>query len=155
VRRGDARGVTSAALEEQEHVTMTTGSILDTLQRPGSIHAPFTGTPPDTVLAHLKAEIEHDILHQPRTLQTRIGPSEIGNPCDHCLAAKLAGWKKHEPTTPWLPYIGTAMHTQLENLFISLDNQRTAANTNGEGRRWIAEGQVLVGHLGDTPITGH
>ena len=44
--------------------------------------------------------IQQMIANQPRSLQRIIGPSEIGNPCDHCLAARLAGWDKHEVETP-------------------------------------------------------
>ncbi|WP_434080384.1 hypothetical protein [Sanguibacter sp. Z1732] len=74
-------------------------------------HAPYVGGDADEALREARWVIEHAITHQPRSLQERIGPSEIGNPCDHCLAAKLAGWKQTEDGVPWLPFLGTAAHT--------------------------------------------
>ena len=50
---------------------------------------------------------------RPRSLQKEVGPSQLGNPCDHCLAAALAGWEKVENEAPWLPLIGTAVHELL------------------------------------------
>ena len=55
---------------------------------------------PNEATREIQSIVAHQILHQPRSLQTRIGPSEIGNPCDHCLAARLAGWEKQEDGIP-------------------------------------------------------
>lgn len=116
------------------------------------VHMPHQGGDPHDALRELRAAIEHEILHQPRSLQKRIGPSEIGNPCDHCLAARLAGWEQNHDGIPWLPYIGTAMHAQLEELFIRLENDRNANHTTG--RRYLAEQRVMVGHIGGQEIWG-
>lgn len=93
--------------------------------------------------------IQNAIINQPRSRQRAIGPSEIGNPCDHCLAARLAGWVKHETETPWLTVIGTAMHSWLENQF----NQYEAANLD-DAQRWITEGRVCVGSIDGQAIWG-
>lgn len=50
--------------------------------------------------------------NRPRSLQREVGPSQLGNPCDHCLAAALAGWDKVGDEA-WLPLIGTAVHAML------------------------------------------
>lgn len=79
---------------------------------------------------------------RPRTLQKEVGPSELGNPCDHCLAAALAGWEKVEAETPWLPLIGTAVHA----LLLGEDSPW------GDG--WMLERYVTVGMLGDLEVSG-
>ena len=60
--------------------------------------------------------IEQHVLNQPRGLQKEIGPSELGTDCLHCLAARLAGWERHQ-TVAWLPFIGTCVHARFEQLF--------------------------------------
>ncbi|NUP75335.1 MAG: hypothetical protein HOQ07_11915, partial [Sinomonas sp.] len=82
------------------------------------VYSTYQGTPPAEAIRDLRGLIEHGILNQPRSLQRTIGPSEIGNPCDHCLAAKLAGWDETENDVPWLPFVGTAVHAALEELVI-------------------------------------
>lgn len=94
--------------------------------------------------------IEHMITNQPRSLQRTIGPSEIGNPCDHCLAARLAGWNKHEVETPWVTVIGTSVHAWMEEHF-----QQAEAQARTEGRSdWLTEARVMVGLIGGKEIWG-
>lgn len=92
--------------------------------------------------------IEHGLAHQPRSLQKRIGPSELGADCIHCLAAKLAGWDKTQDRA-WLPAIGTGVHMLLEELFHRFE----AENQTGRPR-FLMEQRVTVGEIGGTPITG-
>lgn len=92
--------------------------------------------------------IETAIKGQPRSLQKRIGPSEIGNPCDRCLAHKLAGTPEIEQHAPWLPFVGTAVHSELENVF-------TQANAGRDRVRFLVEATVSVGQIGGVDITGH
>lgn len=99
--------------------------------------------------------VEHDITHAPRSLQTRLGPSEIGNACDRCLIHMLAGTPTvPEVGAPWLPYVGTAVHEQLELAITRhmLDQLDTGTADVGE---WITEGKVTVGEVNGVPITGH
>jgi hypothetical protein len=54
--------------------------------------------------------------NRPRSLQRRIGPSEVGSPCTRSLGYKLAGV---EPVNtgggdPWASFVGTATHAELE-----------------------------------------
>lgn len=84
--------------------------------------------------------IEKAIVGEPRSQQKMIGPSEIGTACEHCLAAKLAGWDEREEAA-WLPYVGTAMHAYLEPVF-----------TIGEG--WLTETRVSVGMIGAFEVLG-
>lgn len=111
--------------------------------------AQYTGADPATVHADLLAIIEAAITNQPRSLQTTIGPSEIGNPCDRCLAHKLAGTPE-APEIGWLPFIGTCVHEQLEDIFLRHENTRASLGMPG---RFLAENRVTVGQIGQ-PITG-
>jgi hypothetical protein len=55
-----------------------------------------------------------------RSHQVRVGPSQIGDPCDHCLGramAHMAFPMPFSPSSQTLPtWIGTAMHEKLERL---------------------------------------
>lgn len=90
--------------------------------------------------------IRDSITNQPRSLQKRIGPSELGADCLHCLAAKLAGWEQlADPTIPWASYVGTACHEAFAEIF-----EKDTAQTG----RWLSEKRVTVGTVGGTPISG-
>lgn len=57
-----------------------------------------------------------DMLKNPgeRDKQRLIGASEIGNPCDYCVASRVAG-REQAPNRYWLgAKIGTAIHRELE-----------------------------------------
>lgn len=95
--------------------------------------------------------IENGIRHQPRSQQKLIGPSEIGTDCDHCLAAKLAGWEETERDVAWLPFIGTAVHAELANIFEACNARAIAA---GQRPRWRVEKRVEVGTIGGHHISG-
>lgn len=119
---------------------------------PGPLHAPYAGGDPTTALREARAVIEHAITHHPRSLQTTIGPSEIGTPCDHCLAAKLAGWEQTRDGVPWLPTVGTAVHAWIEEQFIRSENRRNAVHAGG--LRYLTEARVMVGQIDGTDVWG-
>ncbi len=81
--------------------------------------------------------------NRPRSLQKEIGPSGLGNPCDHCLAAALVGWEKGTDEA-WLPLIGSAVHALL------LESESPAW---GDG--WLREHRVTVGTVDGVPIEGN
>lgn len=116
-----------------------------------TVHAPYAGVDPKQGLAEIRSVIEHSITHQPRSLQKRIGPSEIGTPCDHCLAAKLAGWEQTERGVAWLPTIGTAVHEHLEHVFTM---RNVALADEGKRLRYLMEQKTMVGHIGGQQIWG-
>lgn len=120
---------------------------MTTLTRPNGI-APYTGGDPAIVLKEVRHIIEHHMATKPRSLQIRIGPSELGTPCDHCLAAKLAEWPRNE-TTAWLPFIGTCVHDTFAALI-----QQWDLDHNPHELRWLVEHEVTVGQVGGTDITG-
>lgn len=98
----------------------------------------------------LTSTLEASMQYHPRSMQKRIGPSEIGNPCDRCLAHKLAGTPERADLA-WLPWIGTAVHERLELLFIENNNVRVNL---GMDWRWLTESTVTVGTIGGVEITG-
>ncbi|MBQ1443799.1 MAG: hypothetical protein IIZ13_08125 [Renibacterium sp.] len=120
--------------------------------QPAPWHQAFEGINPKAAGQELRALIEHSILNQPRSRQKTIGPSEIGTDCDHCLAAKLAGWQSTEQGVPWLPFVGTAVHAALEEMVIQYEANRNAANTTG--RRYLTEARTMVGVIDGTEIWG-
>lgn len=103
------------------------------------------------VEAQYLSVIRSGITAHPRSLQKRIGPSEIGKPCDRWLLHKLNGDEEPERGPAWKPAIGTAVHAQLEEWF-------NGANRGGgdvDNTEWVTEWQVNVGKIGGTDITGH
>ena len=104
---------------------------------------------PDDTWKEYRHVIDWAVDNQPRTLQTRIGPSELGNPCDACLISKLAGLpERRDPGTSWLPFIGTSVHEQLQVIFATF-------NTGQQRSRFLTETTVSVGDVGGQDITGH
>lgn len=107
----------------------------------------------DPVAAALEAEvvgiIADHITNQPRTLQRAVGPSELGTPCRRKLAHKLAGTPPTLERGPaWKPFIGTAGHKMLEEVFA-----RHSMDRCGGGRWWI-ETRVHVGDVDGQPVHG-
>lgn len=98
--------------------------------------------------------IKAAIANHPRSLQKRIGPSELGKPCDRWLAHKLHGDDEPDRGPAWKPAIGTAVHAQLEAWF---DAANPPSTTPGDvtGAEWVTEWEVCVGTIGPTRITGH
>lgn len=116
------------------------------------LRASYVGGDPAAALKECRGVIEHAITSHPRSLQRTIGPSEIGTPCDHCLAAKLAGWQETERGVAWLPTIGTAVHAWIQEAFVTSENARNAVHTTG--LRYLTEARVMVGYIDGQAIWG-
>lgn len=95
----------------------------------------------DALWPEIRNIIETRMTHQPRDLQKEIGPSQLGTPCLHCLAAQLAGWPQHRQPA-WLPFIGTCVHARLEQWFTQEDQ-----TCEDGARRFYPELRVTVGRL--------
>lgn len=109
------------------------------------------GGDPTLVAAEYLDVIKNAVANHPRSLQKRIGPSEVGHPCKRRVGYILLGHDEinHSPDdTPWLPTIGTAVHAWLEEQF-------THANDPNEYMRWLVELTVSVGEILGVDITGH
>lgn len=64
----------------------------------------------DRILAAIR-----EVISTPtkRDQQVRIGPSDLADPCDHCLAAKMAGVKPRRDFSMY-PWLGSAIHKLIE-----------------------------------------
>jgi hypothetical protein len=107
---------------------------------------------PEHAIAAIFGAIEGAIAHHPRSLQKRIGPSEVGMDCKRRLAYKLLDHPERDQQPNWKATIGTAVHAWLEQVFAlpsDADPTETALH------RWLTETTVDVGELPDgTHITG-
>jgi hypothetical protein len=99
------------------------------------------GVPMSDVPALVLAGIRAFQASRPRSLQKEVGPSQLGNPCDHCLAAALAGWEKRGDDA-WLPLIGTAVHELLLTHEVF-------------GNGWLKEHRVTVGQVAGKNVDGN
>lgn len=93
-----------------------------------------------------------------RDKQRKVGPSELGDLCERCLAEKLSGVHEEEKTHPLAPMIGTAFHLYLENT-IGLEGylketRVTVGTIEGYGEiRGTADGfDVSTGHVVDYKV---
>lgn len=96
-----------------------------------------TGTR-DKVVNHIEAGIDKQ---DERGRQERIGPSEIGDPCDFCLGAKLAGLQKPKELG-WSSYGGSQVHEGLAKMFAPYPSM------------WLSEYRVTVGEIDGEEIDG-
>lgn len=93
-----------------------------------------------------------------RDKQRRVGPSELGDLCERCLAEKLLGVHQEEKNYPLAPMIGTAFHLYLENT-IGLEGylketKVTVGEIEGYGAiRGTADGfDTATGHVVDYKV---
>jgi hypothetical protein len=107
---------------------------------------------PEAVKAQLLELIKDAIANHPRSLQKRIGPSEVGHPCARRIGYILLGGEPLNPfpDTPWKPTIGTAVHAWLEEAFMAANDADPSGWT-----RWLVELTVAVGTILGVEITGH
>lgn len=103
--------------------------------------------PPERTIPDLQALFEHAMTNDERSLQTALGPSEVGVDCDRCLINML-GQAPADEGAPWLPTIGRAVHEWLE-----VEVVKHLMTTGSD--RYIPEGKVAVGQLRGVDITGH
>lgn len=108
---------------------------------PARYQGPLARWQAEAQLDHLESILHDAIERHPRSQQKRIGPSELGTPCDHCLAAKLAEWDEVRAGGSWLPTIGTAVHTWIEQQL--LEHMRRGLDAG----RYLAEHKVVTGAI--------
>lgn len=105
---------------------------------------------PDDLGPELLAIIEAAIARHPRSLQDAPGPSDLGSPCARRIAYATTRTPKVNAGSAWLPAIGTAMHTQLDEWFAEHNT------TTGQSRFLLGAAFTLtVGAVAGQPITGH
>ena len=76
------------------------------------------------IAAEVTAIVRHAADNAPRSLQTAIGPSQIGTPCSRKLGYTLYGQPAtNNDTDPLASLIGTAFHAWLATTFTELDER--------------------------------
>lgn len=138
---------------------------------------------PDTprlVFEEISGIIRRAIINDPRSLQTRIGPSGTGHPCARHIAYTLA---EVPPAVPaevgWRQFVGKAVGAMVEEHMINANDDLSghaaavaglarpelkaaviehfaALNQREDWTRWIVQTRVNVGSIGDDypDITG-
>lgn len=91
-------------------------------------------------------------LHSPRSMQKRIGPSEVGEPCERKLSYKMLDWPEAAgDRDPIASVLGTGFHSWMEEVF-------TSRNTviDGTTPRYKVEEKVTVreGYTDDATLRG-
>jgi len=95
------------------------------------------GPPPSTVRELRQVLIDFE-AQRPRSMQTALGPSELGTACQQQIARKLAGAPRRPITEPtWAPFQGTAVHASMEDV-VAFWNQQLGRE------RWLAEDELTV-----------
>lgn len=103
---------------------------------------------PEIVARELMCVIRDTILNQPRSLQTTIGPSELGNPCTRAIIHKLAGHHAPGSDLAWKAYIGVGMHHNLATGFGAHELN------GGQQPRFHVEHKVLCGNARGLDVIG-
>ena len=91
------------------------------------------------LLTDLKQMVQRHADNHPRSQQKALGPSQIGHPCLRHLAQSMHGSDEiiNPPGDPLPAYIGTAVHSRLEDA-VAQDNARR------DRPRWLSETKVEV-----------
>lgn len=113
------------------------GNQLDDLYAKAGLHPLCNDPQADLVKEELSALIHWASDNSARSLQTKLGPSELGHPCDRRLAYALAGSPQfNEKIDPLIAVVGTGIHWWLEQAI------RKFNATYGE--TWIPEKHVDI-----------
>lgn len=111
------------------------------------------GADPRLLRDELKYLIMLYATMSPRSLQTTIGPSEIGTPCTRRLAFMVTqGRPSGGPSSAsWRSSVGTAVHSYLANVFAehNLETHEAAGYS-----RFLIESTVDVGEIGGVSVQG-
>ena len=82
------------------------------------------GTPAEKLADRITDVIYSRAANAPRSLQKRIGLSEVGEVCIRKTSYKLLDWQKTNPSTdPWASISGTAIHAWLADAFEEFPDQ--------------------------------
>lgn len=121
----------------------------------GILIHPTCDSGPDLSATEAFTIIESALTNQPRSLQKRIGPSELGVPCDRRIGYHLGGVPKvNDRGVAWKPAVGSALHESFADIIARHEIARFADGDDATTTRHHVEERVSVGMVGDTEITG-
>lgn len=122
------------------------------------IKMPGEQTLADQAAVKLVHAIHHEVYQTMDTDRNRkqtIGISEIGDPCDLCVAIKLALLTPKESTTSWKAQVGTFMHAGLEEHFSKQEAlQRIIAEMGAVTGEIVPERTLTFPAYGDFQLSG-
>lgn len=101
------------------------------------------GGDPDLLYRELEWLITESISSAPRTVQTALGPSEVGDPCARRIGHKLLGTTERIMPPNHKAWIGTQMHVGYAGILD--ENNLACAPAMGGQERWLVEVRVDVG----------
>ncbi len=78
---------------------------------------------------------------RPRSVQTALGPSSAGNPCDRALVGMMSGFEGSPDSNPWLAGVGTAVHLILADMLEAINTKAVAA---GGKKQWLVEQDLVI-----------
>jgi hypothetical protein len=120
---------------------------------PLPVHLSERGSPAADLGKLLRAVITDSINNHPRSLQERIGPSEVGHPCARRIGYKLLNQPERASEPNWKATVGTAAHDWLEDVFNRHNIEWEMGNEGGQ-ERWYTEHRVTVGQILGQDIDG-
>lgn len=95
--------------------------------------------------------------NRPRSLQRRIGPSEVGTPCTRLLGYKIAGVEPVNTTggDPWASFVGTATHAELDAVFTPLEGWATEVRIRVDDELELAGSADLIRLFDGVTVIDH
>lgn len=127
-------------------------ALIASLRPDPSPSVPIPTGPPASTVAEMRDVLTALDASRPRSMQTALGPSELGTPCQRQIAMKLAGIPRQpeDKRPPWAPMQGTAMHVLMEE---ALRYHNAVLGRD----RWIVEERLEIDPgLHDVPgVFGH
>jgi hypothetical protein len=109
----------------------------------GWVRPPLEG-PAGQLATSVIDTVKHAAAHAPRSLQTAVGPSQLGTPCTRRLGYQVLDWdpKPNSATDPWTAVIGTSVHAWMASTY-EAENRRLGRE------RYLIEHRVeLPGGIG-------
>lgn len=116
-------------------------------------HLSQRGLDPDHTGEHLLHLVREAITNHPRSLQQRIGPSELGHPCARRIGYKMSGQPERAGEPNWKATVGTALHSWLEQVLDRANIDYEQRTQSGE-ERYYTEQRVTVGQILGEDIDG-
>ncbi|WP_433368409.1 hypothetical protein ACQPZX_41505 [Actinoplanes sp. CA-142083] len=105
----------------------------------GIVAAPKPAGPPPSTVRELRQVLIDFEANRPRSMQTALGPSELGTACQQQIGRKLAGAPRRPITEPtWAPFQGTAVHASMADEVVPFWNKQLGRE------RWLAEDRLAA-----------
>lgn len=108
--------------------------------------------PPEPMIPRLEEILTHWQTSTPRSLQTKLGPSEVGDPCMRKLALKIVN-PRAESGLKWAALLGLWAHGGIE-VALEAWNRREHVERYLVEHRVEADANVIVGEDGQVGLGG-